>query len=84
MIFSGGSIIDGQAPSAGRDVPIWMSHVICNGNETSIHLCDHQGYGIHRCYHMEDVWLRCTNQTTIKPVTSVQTTILTTQGRYTF
>jgi len=33
--------------------------VECLGNETDIALCPHNGWGVHNCYHSEDVYILC-------------------------
>ena len=39
--------------------PIWMDGVHCVGNETSISLCTHNGWGVHNCRHYEDASVEC-------------------------
>jgi len=39
--------------------PIWLDDVRCNGTETDIAECTHQGWGIHNCQHREDVAVSC-------------------------
>ena len=39
---------------------IWLSHINCRGTEWSIESCPHLGWGVHSCFHSEDVGIRCT------------------------
>ena len=38
---------------------VWLDDVICNGNETSILDCSHNGIGISNCGHGEDANVIC-------------------------
>jgi len=39
--------------------PIWLSSLVCLGNETSIDLCQHDEWGVNSCEHKEDVSISC-------------------------
>jgi len=39
--------------------PIWLDDVRCNGTETSISQCRHNGWGSHNCDHNNDVSVSC-------------------------
>ena len=40
--------------------PIWLAHLACTGDETSLHYCSHDGIGnIHYCNHYDDVGVVC-------------------------
>ena len=67
--------------------PIWMDHVHCNGNETSIEDCAFDGWGNHTCTHNEAVRLRCYDskysKTCLKrPLKIDKTKILMTNGSF--
>jgi len=38
---------------------IWLDNVSCQGDESSLNLCDHSGWGSHNCFHYEDVAVEC-------------------------
>ena len=38
---------------------IWLDDVQCVGNETSIELCHHNGFGNHNCRHYDDAGVEC-------------------------
>ena len=39
--------------------PIWLDDVECNGTETNISQCRHNGWGSHNCDHSNDVSVLC-------------------------
>lgn len=41
--------------------PIWLDNVACNGNESSITECGHNGWLVHNCDHQEDAGVYCGN-----------------------
>lgn len=41
---------------------IWLDEVGCTGTETVISECDHSGWAIHDCSHLEDAGVRCSGE----------------------
>jgi len=39
---------------------IWLTNVRCNGTETNMTNCQHNGWGNHGCTHDNDVSVSCT------------------------
>ncbi len=48
-----------RAPFGQGVGTVWMDNVACNGTETRIQDCGHNGWGVHDCSHSEDVGIRC-------------------------
>ena len=41
--------------------PIWLDDVACSGNESSLTECNHRGWLVHNCDHLEDAGAWCSN-----------------------
>ena len=48
----------GASVGSGR---IWLDDMKCTGNEESLRLCAHSGWGIENCGHSEDAGVECSN-----------------------
>ena len=42
---------------------IWLSYVACNGKETNVKSCSHNGWGVknYHCSHYEDAGVECSS-----------------------
>ena len=47
---------------AGSEVPIHLDAVNCDGTESNLLDCSHDGIGVHDCDHDEDVGIMCERQ----------------------
>ena len=43
-------------PGTGRT---WLDNVNCRGDEDALALCPHNGFGVHNCFHGEDIAVNC-------------------------
>ena len=51
---------------------IWLDNVNCNGSESFIENCSHEGWGIHNCSHSQDAGVKCvTGMCGLKPNNSI-------------
>uniref|UniRef100_A0A3B3U6M3 SRCR domain-containing protein n=1 Tax=Poecilia latipinna TaxID=48699 RepID=A0A3B3U6M3_9TELE len=41
---------------------IWLDDVVCSGNESSLAVCGHNGFGTHNCGHHEDAGVICSSK----------------------
>ena len=52
---------NGSAEFGQGSGSIWLDSVTCTGSESTLASCGHLGVGVaSRCYHSEDVGVRCT------------------------
>ncbi|XP_061608782.1 scavenger receptor cysteine-rich domain-containing group B protein isoform X2 [Phyllopteryx taeniolatus] len=56
----GVAVAMGSSSQHGQtSIPIVLDNVDCKGSETNLGYCDSLGWGIHNCYHYEDVAIKC-------------------------
>ncbi|XP_064320553.1 deleted in malignant brain tumors 1 protein [Phalacrocorax carbo] len=39
--------------------PIFLDNLLCSGHEPFLQMCEHNGWGVHNCWHMEDASVIC-------------------------
>ncbi|XP_029925248.1 scavenger receptor cysteine-rich domain-containing group B protein [Myripristis murdjan] len=61
-VFVGSSSQYGQGSG-----PILLDNVDCKGGETDLSQCGSLGWGIHNCYHYEDVAIKCKGAVAVEP-----------------
>lgn len=57
--YSTGAQALSRAPFGQGTGPILLDDLICNGGETRLTDCFHNGVGVHNCAHYKDAGLRC-------------------------
>jgi len=61
----------------GTDLRIWMDGVQCSGSEQSLDACRHRGWGVHDCFHNQDVSIACSPQESTSANRGLQTCLRT-------
>jgi len=54
--WSGMTLRNKYGPGTGQ---IWMDNIECQGDETSLTACEHNGWASENCDHSEDVSIAC-------------------------
>ena len=58
--FSMGSVsASGEGSYGEGSGKIWLDEVACDGTESSIEQCTHNGWQLHDCQHNEDAAVNC-------------------------
>ena len=54
--------MEAEFGAAASSVPIWLSQIVCAGNEEFLSDCDSDGWGDHNCRHSEDAGVMCSGK----------------------
>ena len=55
--------------------PIWLDNIHCNGTESRLDQCPHNGIGVHDCIHFEDAGVQCTSKNVVRNYIRISITL---------
>ena len=59
LLFCAGALATRNATYGAGTGAILLDDVFCNGSESSLLDCPHNGVGVHNCAHYKDAGVRC-------------------------
>ena len=60
--FKSAATLPTQALFGAGSGLIWLDSVVCNGDESSLLLCSHNGVTVHNCQHSKDAGVVCSSE----------------------